>query len=140
MLTVAGCGASDDVGRTVPVQGQVSHAGRRLAKGVVIYRPDSRRGNACKHEARGSIDPEGNYQLFTGAGRNLKEGAPIGWYRVAVVSVQAAEARQAPAFGHMPPPPKSLIPLNYNDPDHSGINIQVTESAAPGAYDINLSP
>jgi hypothetical protein len=140
ILALAGCGASDDAGRTVPVRGQVSYAGRRLATGVVIFRPDARRGNACKYEARGSIDAEGNYQLFTGAGRKLKEGAPIGWYRVAVVSVQAAEAKQAPVQGHMPPPPKSLIPLNYNDPDHSGISIQVTESAAPGAYNITVAP
>jgi hypothetical protein len=117
----------------------VSYAGTRLARGVVIFRPDAARGNTAKDEARGSIDAGGNYKLFTGAGRNRQEGAPLGWYRVAVVSVQTAEARQAPLQGHMPPPPQSLIPLNYNDPDQSGITLQVTEHASPGAYNITLA-
>src|SRR5262249_51264177 len=105
VLTLAGCGAGTDGSPMVPVSGQVIDAGRRLTEGVVIFRPDARRGNTCKDEARGGIDAQGKYKLFTGAGRALKEGAPPGWYRVAVVSVRADEAKQTPLQGHMPPPP-----------------------------------
>jgi hypothetical protein len=35
---------------------------------------------------------------------------------------------------------RSLIPQRYNDPQTSGISVEVSKSAAAGAYDLQLTP
>src|SRR5262245_43597964 len=74
-LGPAGCGDPSGVGRTVPVVGKVTVAGRPVKAGTVSFRPDKSKGNTAAHEPYGEIDSEGNYKLFTGT----KKAAPVGW-------------------------------------------------------------
>ena len=127
-----GCGKDKwDVGRTVPVAGKVTMRGKPLTTGVVIFHPDSAKGNTLAHEARGEIDGQGNYQLSTAG----KGGAPPGWYQVAVISV---ERRIDPQGVHGPP--RWRINPRYGNPNRSGLAVQVLEDAPPEAYDLQLSP
>src|SRR5207245_3671379 len=81
-----GCGKerSDDI--LFPVGGKVSYKGEPLTTGTVILVADAAKGNATKHEPRGPIDAQGNFQVST-AGR---PGAPPGWYKVAIVAKKPA--------------------------------------------------
>src|SRR5262249_47603539 len=86
-LGSAGCGDPSGVGRTVPVAGKVTVDGRPVKAGTVSFRPDKSKGNTNAHEPYGEIDSEGNYTLFTGT----KKGAPVGWYRVAVMAAEPVD-------------------------------------------------
>lgn len=126
-----GCGGDPwDVGRTVPVAGRVTLEGRPLSGGMVLFQPDRGRGNACPHEPRGTIDAEGNYQLTT-CGR---DGAPPGWYRVAVIAEDPAAAADPTSHG----PPRWLVPPRYVDAATSGLALDAVEEPAPGAYDLSI--
>jgi len=137
LAALTGCGKDDGIGPTVPVQGRVTLDGKSLSTGTVVFRPDPSKSNANRHEPRGVIDAEGNYTLSTGTGPTAKNGVPPGWYKVGVVSLKEPDDRSQK--GGMPPPPVSLIPSRYGNPDSSGLSIQVVEGAAVGSYDLKLS-
>ena len=89
---------------------------------------------------QGTLDAEGNYQLATGTGPSPKSGAPVGRYKVGVVAmkepVRPVDIRELKG---MPPPPEPLIPVHYNNPDTSGLTIEVSETPSADAYVIKLS-
>jgi hypothetical protein len=85
------------------------------------------KGNASKHEPRGKIDAQGNYQIETA----LKKGTPPGWYKVGVMAFEPGDPKNY-VVG------KSLIHEDYNDPDKTGIFLEVIKTPTPGAYDIKL--
>jgi hypothetical protein len=122
---LTGCGQHEP---GVEVQGKVLVGARPLTTGIVIFQPDATRGNAHKHEARGTIDAQGNYILTPDRGGRK---VPPGWYRVVVVSTKK-NPRNEYAM------PISLIPRTYSDPRTSGLHFEVKETAATGTYDIKL--
>lgn len=134
LIFAMGCGSS--VGKTVPVSGIVSYNGQPLEGGTIVFRPDRNKGNTGP-EARGIIEADGSYQLFTVVGQQEQEGAAPGWYQVGVVSTKEADPK-AKRIGAMPPPPASRIPIEFANPAASGVTIEVVEGASPGAYDIKL--
>jgi hypothetical protein len=128
---VVGCGKGDGgQGKLVPVRGKVVLGDKPLTTGVVIFRPDALKGNTSKQEPRGQIDADGNYKLMTAE----QEGAAPGWYKVGVIAArQPADPKNPYAL------PRSLVPLTYNDPEKSGLALEVAEKPGPGAYDLKLS-
>src|SRR5262249_13520830 len=82
-----GCGVSGR--RMGPVAGKVRVDGKPLTTGSVSFRPDKAKGNTSTYEPAGDIDADGNYKLYTPVRADApKEGAPPGWYRVAVISAE----------------------------------------------------
>jgi hypothetical protein len=125
----AGCGDPTDIGRTVPVVGKVTANGKPVKAGSVSFRPDKSKGNTSAHEPYGEIDADGNYKLRTGK----KEGAPVGWYRVAVFAGEPVEV------GNLSGQAKWYANPKYAAAESSGLTIEVVEQPAPGAYDLKLT-
>lgn len=125
----AGCGDPYGVGATVPVVGKVTADGEPVKAGTVSFRPDKSKGNTAVHEPYGEIDAQGNYKLFTGK----KEGAPVGWYRVAVFAGEPVEV------GNLSGQAKWYADPKYASADTSGLAVEVVEAPAPGAYDLKLT-
>jgi hypothetical protein len=127
---LAGCSGSGSSGPEV--KGKVLFAnGKPLTTGIVIFQPNPKKGNQSKHEARGTIDADGNYTLASEA--RGQTGIPPGWYRVAVVAT-----KQDPKNEYAPP--TWLIPSRYGSVETSNLSYEVKEGAATSAYDIRLAP
>jgi hypothetical protein len=123
-----GCGKESSVDVLFPVSGKVSYKGLPLTTGAVILVADAAKGNVTKHEPRGPIDDQGNFEVST-AGR---PGAPPGWYKVAVVANKPGNPKNPYAVTG------SLLPKKYTDAKTSELAIEVTEKPADAAYDIAL--
>lgn len=131
LATVAGCNkVSGPNIKTLPVSGKVVLQGQPLSTGRVWFAPDESKGNKSTHHARGEIDAEGRYVLYT----EEVEGAPPGWYKVAVSATAATDAKPGTWS-----PPVSLIPEKYAMPISSGLAVEVVETPAAGAYDLKLT-
>jgi hypothetical protein len=136
ILPVA-CGDTSGVGRTVPVSGKVILQDEpwTAKTTIVLFKPDTSRGNTSPFEPAGTVDAEGNYTLTTKG----KNGAPPGWYKVIVT----AREETAPVHPKTPkqhrPAARSLLPAKYGQAETSGLLIEVVESPVPGAYDLKLS-
>lgn len=132
----AGCGSDPSgVGKTVPVSGLVTVDGQPLAldTATVLFKPDGSKGNTLPFEPAGNLDSKGVYTLYTAG----KKGAPPGRYKVVVAAMEPlndVNARRAREIVR-----KSLINLKYVSEATSGIEIEVVEDPAPGAYDLKLS-
>src|SRR4051812_40534827 len=78
VFVAAGCADGE---KLAPVAGKVTVDGKPLTSGSVSFRPDASQGNSSQHQPTGTIDAEGNYELFVPP---AKKGAPLGWYKVVV--------------------------------------------------------
>jgi hypothetical protein len=138
-LTAAGCGPGF---KTVPVSGKLFVDGKPLtgADATVVFRPDASKGNTSTLDFSGTADEDGNYTLYFRNGGY--RGAAPGWYKVAVVATEPLEIRTGPGAKKVAPGPpvrKTLIDRKYTLPTSSGIEIEVVENPAPGAYDLKLT-
>jgi hypothetical protein len=120
-----GCGSES----LVPVKGKVTVDGAPLTTGSLVFKPDAAKGNASKFDSSSEISADGSYSLFT----RQKEGAPPGWYKVGVVA--QGPANPADPYSAQ----KSLIAERYNNPDASGLAVEVAASPPAGAYDLKLA-
>jgi hypothetical protein len=141
-LAGAGCGPGFKV---VPVAGKITVDGKPLtdADATVLFRPNVAKGNTVPVEFAGVADEDGNYTLYYGDGN---PGAAPGWYKVAVVATEPLVPRGSPKNRprvRLPGPRSaikpSLIDTRYNIADNSGIEIEVVENPAGGAYDLSLT-
>src|SRR5437773_1616516 len=84
-LGLAGC----DRGPTLlRVRGKVTLTdGRPVHNGTVTLYPDAAKGNKSQELPIGQIDEQGGYTVMTGA----REGAPPGWYRVAITAAEKVD-------------------------------------------------
>jgi hypothetical protein len=141
-VLVLGCGDDSGLARRYPVSGTVSYQGRRVAKGLISFRPTDPGGRA----AGGSI-VDGSYSLET-VGNN--DGALPGTYRVSIIArdVDLAKAL-AEAKAKNPRVPwqlaefqaqkkaKSLVPLKYSSPETADLTREVKEQ--PNRIDFDLT-
>ena len=133
-ITVGGgCGSTTaPTERLVPVSGSITLDGKPLAGAVIMFWPDSTKGNQTTSQPYAEADSQGRYQLVLGIGKDKHEGSPLGWYRV------IAEAWDLPKGKSSNSPPKLLSPQVYADPRKSPLRVEVVEAPAPGAYDLQL--
>jgi hypothetical protein len=95
------------------VTGKVSYKGALLRTGVIVFTPDTSRGESGKI-AFGTIKDDGTYIIAT----DDAPGAAAGWYRVTVGSLSGVSATYDSA-------PISLIPEKYRDPTLSQLQCEV---------------
>jgi hypothetical protein len=95
------------------VSGKVNYRGVALPDGVIIFSPDTSRGESG-NIAYGKIKGDGTYTLTTGDA----VGAAAGWYRVTISSEISTGAPFDPA-------PVSRIPEKYRDPTLSQLQCEV---------------
>jgi hypothetical protein len=133
-LTVIGCG-DDGIGKTYPVSGKVLLNGKpiKVRSGYVVLKPDARKGNTTPFSPAGNIDADGNYVVYT----KTRRGAPPGWYRVVVTAVAEAP-RPSKNQSHSRPIPRSLVSSRYGDEKSTPLEIEVVDSPAAGAFDLDL--
>jgi hypothetical protein len=122
LLAAAGCRSGS--APLAAVRGKVSYHGVPLTAGTIVFTPDAARG--CRGElAIAAIQPDGSYTLKSGE----SYGAAPGWHRVTVCSL-------LPSLGDLPgrpaPPPLSLLPSRYCDPQLSGLSCEVKAGQANG--------
>jgi hypothetical protein len=131
LCSLQGCGREPlDKLKLVPVVGKVTVHGAPLTAGTLSFRPDAAKGNTQTYEPAAGIDKEGNYQVKTAR----REGAPPGWYKVMLVSNEPIDLKDP--YG----PRKSPIDTKYNALETTDLRLEVTENAAPGAYDLKVQP
>jgi len=95
------------------VSGKVLYKGTLLRDGVIVFSPDTGRGESGPI-AYGTIKADGTYTLKTADA----PGAAAGWYRVTISS----EANNSAPFD---PAPVSRIPEKYRDPQLSQLQCEV---------------
>lgn len=108
LLILVGCAKTTP--QTAPVNGKVVFNGKPLTTGTVVTIPDAGRG------AHGVIGADGSFTLQT---FEKNDGAILGRHRVGVMAVMAGKKGPEGGYG------KSLIPDRYNNPESSGLNIEV---------------
>jgi hypothetical protein len=131
VCSASGCGS--DGSKLNPVSGKVTVDGKPLTKGDVTLKPNADKGNTYTEEVRGKIDAEGNYKIFMRATKpgEQREGAPLGWYKVAV-SAMTKDPNDPYNF-------PNLIAERYINYSTSGLELEVVENPAAGAYDLVVS-
>lgn len=112
LIALAG-GCDPGVDLISKVTGRVTYRGMPVRTGSIVFTPDAQRG-ASGPQARSDIQADGTYSLRTGD----RLGAPPGWYRVTIVSVESAPSVTP---GQQIPIPRSLLPEKYRDPQLSGL-------------------
>ncbi len=106
-----GCGKSSPaLVTTVPVKGKITHKGKPLTKGTIVFEPTDR-----GKEAFGPIQPDGTFVLTT---YTDNDGAVAGTHRVYVAA-----------------PPKPGFPLKYTQPSSSRVEVEVSASTTVYAID-----
>lgn len=115
----------------VTVHGQVTVDGEPLPDGLVIFYPDSGRGNRSPVEPRARTDRRGRYQLRAEG----KQGITPGWYRVAVV------VHQPEPGGGLTARSKDSVRSDrrYENPNTSGLTVLVRPHSPRGGYDFDLA-
>lgn len=130
--SLAGCsgggGGSSTGPKTSPVSGTVTQGGKPLEGATIRFvRADGKGG------AAGRTDANGRYTLSTA---KPGDGAEAGQYKVAITKFEQAAATGSssekdyvpPKEGESAPPPKSLLPEKYGNPDASGLTATVKDS------------
>lgn len=119
LLLATGCSSG---GKSV--SGKVTVDGTPLKTGSVRFVPDKTKGNTSTKEAVGVIT-DGSYTM----GVDGKTAVPPGWYKVAVISAEPLDSSKPNA------PAKSYIAPKYNDPETSGLTVEV----GSGSYDLKVT-
>jgi len=122
---VLGCG---DKLALVPVSGKVTTDGTPVTAGQIsLHNTADVKGEKPVPPSGGTIDSSGNYTVYTGG----KPGAPVGKYKVTV------NPSMVPTGGTKAP----SVPFNqrYQDSKRTTLEIDVTASAAAGAYDLKMT-
>jgi hypothetical protein len=91
------------------VSGKVLYHGTTLAEGLIVFTPDTTKGESGKI-AYGTIANDGTYTLRTEGA----DGATAGWYRVTVASMAGSST-----YG------SSFLPEKYREPQCSLLQCEV---------------
>lgn len=139
MLAVGLASCGSDRPATVEVKGKVTYKNQPVEGAAVMFQ------STTGKPATGETDAEGNFTLRT-FGAN--DGAVPGDYVVTITKVESVPPGQPGSdpgrdAGREPPtstrtPPKSLIPLKYNDTKTSGLKQTVTEDG-PNEFAFELT-
>jgi hypothetical protein len=128
LLTAAlGCAG----GSAVPVEGQLTVAGKPPGNATVTFVPDPTKGNTAPfpHFPLGTTDAQGRYRLSTAG----VTGAPPGWYKVMVRATAPADPKRPYAV------PRSIIDKASSSPETTRLSVEVKADAPAGSYDLKLA-
>ena len=124
-LSLAGC-KSEPNEKLWPVSGTILVEGKPVPTGNITFYPDRPKGNETQHQPMAVIDAEGKFELFVPGG---KKGAPAGWYRVVVYSVDDPQPMK---------PNKYFVHKDYADVETTPLKIEVIANPEPERYDLKL--
>lgn len=128
LAAVDGCtGTSAE--HLVPVRGRITLNHQPVPSGTVVFLPDPDNGNTSPHEARGTLNAQGVYELKT----NNRNGVAPGSYKVTVFAL----TRTSPQDDMRP---EWLAPQRYSDHRTSQLTVEVVADPEAGRYDFDLKP
>ncbi len=122
VLPAVGCGGL----RLVPVSGKATVDGKPLVGAVVTFNPDASKDNKLRVSCRGRVGGDGRYELYTDDGTNVRAGAPLGWYKVTLVT-------------DLPGAPPIQVNARYTDMDKTPLSVEVVGEPAAGTYDLKVT-
>ncbi len=122
-LLLAGCSKTSTT--LNPVTGKVLYKGVPLHGGLIVFSPDTSRGENGKI-AISKIKEDGSYTLNTGDA----PGVTAGWYRVTIGSLSTSSTS-------FDTPAVSLLPDKYRNPQESQLQCEV-KSNRDNHLDFNL--
>lgn len=126
LISLTGCGGV----KRIPVAGTVTLDGKPLNGVLVVFSPDSAKGNTAPISATGQVT-DGHYELQTNAVTRAESGpgVPPGWYKVTVTIPDIRKRR------------RSTIEFNdkYKFVERTPLEVEVKENPEPGAYDFKLN-
>jgi hypothetical protein len=105
-----------------------------MPMGTVKFYPDTSKGNTNTKVGTGMIKRDGTYILMTEG----REGAPAGWYKVAVEAHGMPDPSLMQAGSKAPPPPPA-VNARFTKPDSSKLTVEVKDGAPSGAYDFAVT-
>jgi len=108
LLSVGGCGSEPKL-PLAPTIGQVTLDGKPLATGQIGFVPDTSKGTTGTMGIS-PIDSSGHYEIRTSG----QTGALIGWHKIRITAIDMTK-----------PDKPWLIPIEYGNPDESGLTAQV---------------
>jgi hypothetical protein len=112
-LVAIGCGYKPDLPPTAEVSGTVTLDGSPLARAIIQFTPDAKKGTKGPTGVAAS-DDQGHFEVTTAG----VKGALVGHHKISV------HARKAPKDSTDTMPP-SLIPATYNNSATSGLSREV---------------
>ena len=115
LVVLPGCSGSPEP--TQPVEGLVTHQGKPVEGGTVLFDMVTPIESGKRYTARGRIDSDGRYRLST---FGEEDGAVAGRDRVAVSGKEPVLTSEADS-----PPP--ALPQKYSSVETSGLAYEVVE-------------
>lgn len=128
LTSLAGCGGV----RRVPVSGTVTLDGQPLNGGILVFTPDTAKGNMAKISCTSPVK-EGSYDLETNGITRADSGpgVPLGWYKVTLRVLDLGTKKHPQA------------PINVNDKyksvEKTPLAVEVKDTPDPGAYDFKMT-
>jgi hypothetical protein len=134
-LAVAGCGGSGP--KLYPVKGKVTLDGSELKAGSIAFIADQARGNKVPKNPLGKINSDGTYSITTDG----KDGAPLGYYKVTVVTQMPGMDAGTPDLVKTPGQPSGGGDINkrFTSAETTSLSVEVVASPQPGQYDLKVT-
>jgi hypothetical protein len=128
LTSLAGCGGV----KRLPVAGTVTLDGQPLDGVILVFSPDSAKGNEAQISCSAPVK-EGRYELQTiGITRaDTGSGVPPGWYKVTL--------RTPNMGGRKRPQAQAEVNEKYRSVDKTPLSVEVKDNPEPGAYDFKLT-
>lgn len=126
LLPAGGCSGKSGP-KLYPVTGSIKLGDKPMSKGSMAFNPDKAKGNTSTLVPSADIAEDGTFTVYTSG----KPGAPLGWYKVTVIS--AVPVNPKDPYSET----KSLINVKYNTVDTTDLSVEVVE--APKTYELKLS-
>jgi hypothetical protein len=128
LISLEGCGGV----KRVPVAGIVTVDGQPLNGGILVFAPDTAKGNMAQISCNGPVK-EGRYELQTvGITRSGSgSGVPPGWYKVFLRTPNLGTRKR----------PQAEIEVNekYKSIEKTPLEVEVKDNPEPGVYDFKLT-
>lgn len=126
---INGCGAGVDLEKTVPVSGKLTYQGKALEGYKIVFHPVEERQGATAESGAGGA--------FTMGTNEPGDGAAPGKHRVSVDFIAEKMEGEPGRETFVKLTPKVKVPAKFQNPDTSGVEIEVPESGSD-SLDIDL--
>jgi hypothetical protein len=128
LTCLVGCGGV----KRLTVSGTVKLDGQPLDGGILVFTPDTAKGNTAKISCTSPVK-EGRYNLETnGITRDDSgTGVPPGWYKVTlrVLDENTKKHAQAPI----------IVNDKFKKVETTPLSVEVKDNPEPGVYDFNMT-
>lgn len=130
LVFIAGCLGGESgppLPETVPVKGVISMDGEPLTNAQILFHPV---GTTTGPGSHGGSDENGNFELKTGSGTSVVEGAAPGEYKVTVSRMVGPDGNPITRDPEKPPAMqmgRESLPIQYTGVDRTPLKVTIPE-------------